>query len=388
MTLLERLNAPGPKRILALDGGGIRGVITLGFLEKIESLLRQRHGQPDLRLCDYFDLIGGTSTGAIIAAALAIGMDVGEVKKLYLDLGGKIFGKRKVQRWQAYFDARPLEHALQQTFGEMTVGDAAIQAGLSITVKRADTGQTWLFDNHPLSPAYPQVKDFPLWHVLRASTAAPTYFVPEKFSFIGGEIGALVDGGVSMANNPALHLFVLTTLKSSAYRWELGEDNLLVVSVGTGCWRRHHSPEMVLNQKLWNWASEVPAMLMEDASWQNQLILQGLSHTPTPWEINGGVENLVHDLFGIEPRLSYLRYNVWLESERLETLGLQHLCLKATALRELSAAQNRFDLSTIGERAANESVLADHFSTAFDLSSAYAEGLRTGGRSNVKNAGT
>ena len=61
-----------PKRILSLDGGGIRGVITLQFLEKIETILRKRHGDnPDFRLCHYFDLIGGTSTGAIIAAGLA-----------------------------------------------------------------------------------------------------------------------------------------------------------------------------------------------------------------------------------------------------------------------------------------------------------------------------
>ena len=76
MTLLERLTAEGPKRILALDGGGIRGVLTLGFLERIEQILRDRHNNPNLRLSDYFDLIGGTSTGSIIASALAIGMEV------------------------------------------------------------------------------------------------------------------------------------------------------------------------------------------------------------------------------------------------------------------------------------------------------------------------
>jgi patatin-like phospholipase/acyl hydrolase len=63
-----------PKRILALDGGGIRGVLTLEYLEAIEALLRQRRNDPDLLLSDYFDLIGGTSTGSIIAAGLACGV--------------------------------------------------------------------------------------------------------------------------------------------------------------------------------------------------------------------------------------------------------------------------------------------------------------------------
>jgi uncharacterized protein len=369
MTLLERFKAPGPKRILALDGGGIRGTITLGFLERIEKILRERHERPDLKLCDYFDLIGGTSTGAIIAAALAIGMDVAEIKKLYLDMGGKIFGKRMLKRWQAYFDAKPLEKALEHTFGNLTLDDDAIKTGLSITVKRADTGVTLLFQNHPHTPYYHELKNYLLWHLIRASTAAPTYFVPEKFSMLG-DSAALVDGGVSMANNPALHLFILTTLNGLPFRWPLGEKNILLVSVGTGCWRRHHQASVVLNHKLWNWASEIPAMLMEDANWQNQLMLQGLSRSPTPWEINGslGLGQIVHDsnLFGLEPCLSYLRYNVWLEPEPLRDLGLPHLAEKSLHLREISAAENRFDLALIGERAASKSVLEQHFPATFD----------------------
>ena len=51
-----------PKRILSLDGGGIRGALTLGFLEKVEEIIREKENNPNLRLCDYFDLIGGTST--------------------------------------------------------------------------------------------------------------------------------------------------------------------------------------------------------------------------------------------------------------------------------------------------------------------------------------
>jgi patatin-like phospholipase/acyl hydrolase len=63
-----------PKRILALDGGGLRGILSLSILQKIEEILRNRHGDNDnFRLCHYFDLISGTSTGSIIAAMIAIG---------------------------------------------------------------------------------------------------------------------------------------------------------------------------------------------------------------------------------------------------------------------------------------------------------------------------
>ena len=80
LTRDEHFNALGPKRILALDGGGLRGILTLGILRHVERVLDERHGgDASFRLCHYFDLIAGTSTGAIIAAALALEMSVEEV---------------------------------------------------------------------------------------------------------------------------------------------------------------------------------------------------------------------------------------------------------------------------------------------------------------------
>ena len=70
--LAERCRTPGPRRIPALDGGGIRGVITLGVLAGLEQQMRERRGDPDYRLCQFFDLIGGTSTGAIIATGAGL----------------------------------------------------------------------------------------------------------------------------------------------------------------------------------------------------------------------------------------------------------------------------------------------------------------------------
>jgi patatin-like phospholipase/acyl hydrolase len=100
-SLQKRLSSVGPKRILALDGGGIRGAVTLGFLEGIEQNLAERHDRlkiipkNEFRLHQYFDLIGGTSTGSIIAALLAIGgYSVAEIKEMYVNLGGQIFSDR------------------------------------------------------------------------------------------------------------------------------------------------------------------------------------------------------------------------------------------------------------------------------------------------------
>jgi len=116
-TLIDRLISPGPKRILALDGGGVRGIVSLAFLERIETLLKERAGGADFRLSDYFDLARGTSTGSIIATGLALGWPVGDLIELYLNLSQRGFRRRgwfggcshpnsRARRWTTWSDRR------------------------------------------------------------------------------------------------------------------------------------------------------------------------------------------------------------------------------------------------------------------------------------------
>jgi patatin-like phospholipase/acyl hydrolase len=119
----DHLFGAGPKRMLALDGGGVRGVVTLAYLERIEKILRRRHGDA-FRLCDYFDLIGGTSTGAIIAAGLALGFSVAKLQALYRDLAGEVFKKAfwRVGLIGAKFPGETLDSQLRKAFGDVTLG--------------------------------------------------------------------------------------------------------------------------------------------------------------------------------------------------------------------------------------------------------------------------
>src|ERR1039457_4147994 len=82
--LRGRYEEDRPRRMLALDGGGIRGLLTLGILEKIEALVGGDSGR---KLCDYFDYIAGTSTGAIIAAGLARGLTIAQLIDFYRSAG-------------------------------------------------------------------------------------------------------------------------------------------------------------------------------------------------------------------------------------------------------------------------------------------------------------
>src|SRR5262252_1885393 len=119
----RHLSGPGPKRLLALDGGGVRGAITVAFLERIERVLRERLGRKEVHLGDWFDLVGGTSTGAIIAGALALGYTVEDIKRFYLELAPRVFKRPfwRVVGLQAKFDARALRKEIESIVGNDTL---------------------------------------------------------------------------------------------------------------------------------------------------------------------------------------------------------------------------------------------------------------------------
>src|SRR5262245_46044827 len=99
------------KRILALDGGGIRGIFTLQVLKRIEDLFREARGRSTLVLRDEFDFFAGTSTGAIIATCLAWGMPVGEIEQLYIDKGAQMFARVPwYRRWKGKYSAAAIAH--------------------------------------------------------------------------------------------------------------------------------------------------------------------------------------------------------------------------------------------------------------------------------------
>src|SRR5215208_3357322 len=113
---------PPPRKLLALDGGGIRGILTLEVLLKMEQLLAEATGKGEkFRLSDFFDYIGGTSTGAIIAAGLARGMSAGELLDFYQQTGPAMFDKAFItNRFKYLYKSEPLAKELKQTFGEQT----------------------------------------------------------------------------------------------------------------------------------------------------------------------------------------------------------------------------------------------------------------------------
>ncbi|MCB9252897.1 MAG: patatin-like phospholipase family protein [Flavobacteriales bacterium] len=375
-TLKQHLDPKsGPKRILSLDGGGIRGALTLGYLKKIETILREKEKDPNLLLCDYFDLIGGTSTGSIIAASLAIGLEVDEIKDKYMVLGGKIFGKKRDwwKPWETYkylkanYSYQALEDSLKDLFKDYTLGGSELKTGLCIVAKRADTNSVWPLINHPDGKFFDSPigknKNIPIWQAVRASSAAPTYFAPQMIDVGDGQTAAFVDGGVSMANNPALTLLMVATLKGFPFHWPMGEDKIEIVSVGTGYSVFSKQVGEIDDATMLTWAANVPDMLMQDASWQNRVVLQWLSNSPTAESLDGEMETLNEDYIGEKPLIKYLRYNFPLTKKTLNDLNLKGKTFndkEVASIIEMSNAENRYILYDIGEAASKE-VKPEHF---------------------------
>lgn len=372
-------NTTKPKRILSLDGGGIRGALTLGFLEKVEEIIKEKENNSNLKLCDYFDLIGGTSTGAIIAAGLSIGMSASEIKDLYLTIGDKIFGKKRswlsnpFKRYKAEFDFKPLEEELKNVFGDITIGSDKIKTGLCIVTKRADTLSTWPIINHPNGKFFNENrdkegnttgranKDFLLREVIRASAAAPSYFIPQTIKVENNRaFGTFIDGGVSLANNPALQLFLVATLSEFPYKWKTGEENISLVSIGTGTYTKKYDAKKVAKKGLLGWAQMIPELFMEDANYLNQTMLQFLSNSPTPRIIDSEILDLKNDLVTEKPALHYVRYDVILEDENLSDLGFKLNDKELESLHEMSDSKNKELLYQIGSKAAVSYIKPEH----------------------------
>jgi uncharacterized protein len=226
-------------QVLALDGGGIRGIFAAALLAGLEA----DTGKPVL---DSFDLVVGTSTGGIIALGLGAGMSPSEILEFYDEEKGRIFpnalGWRRFRRPSvAKYGPRGLESALRRAFGSTLLGGSRVP----LVIPSYDVGENavHLFK----TPHHPRLKRdhrVEMWAVGMATSAAPTYF--PTFRLPGDQV-RLIDGGV-WCNNPAL---VGVTEAVSMFGQPL--DTIRVLSIGTTASARTR-PRHLDNAGLLRWA--------------------------------------------------------------------------------------------------------------------------------------
>jgi patatin-like phospholipase/acyl hydrolase len=217
-------------RILSIDGGGVRGLVPALVLAELE----ERTGR---RVADLFDLVVGTSAGAILALGLLRPGDdgrprwtAGELAEFCAAAGPRIFGRtpwRVVRTVDGFlapkYDARTLVHLLRERLGDATLGQALCE----VIVTSYDTRgrEPYFFRSADVRDG--TAADRPMWVVARASAAPPTYFPPVRVPRDDGSGDRwLVDGGV-YANNPGMCAY--THVRRHRPGTEVG-----MVSVGTG----------------------------------------------------------------------------------------------------------------------------------------------------------
>lgn len=305
--------------MLALDGGGIRGVFTLTVLEQIERQLRAETGDDDLRLGQYFDYIGGTSTGAIIATMLSWGMPVEQVMANYIEQSKAMFRKQSwYQRHKYKFQAAGLTSFFQSTFVEddgslATLGTEKLKSKLLVVTRNATTGSPWPLTNNPDAKYNDRNQlgcnlDLPLWQIVRASTAAPSFFPPEVFVITGegdfskGEACAFEDGGVTPYNNPAYLLYLKATLPEYRTNWDVGTDKLSLVSIGTGLSKTGRAKSEI---NLLQTATSLPTSLITSFSQYQDLLCRSTGAC----QFGASIDSEVGQMLSDEGDFLYARYD-------------------------------------------------------------------------------
>ena len=363
---------PRARAVLSLDGGGVRGTITVAFLRRLETLLRERDGLPDARFCDYFDLIGGTSTGAIISTALSLGYTAAEITDFYHELAPRIFRRSywRIIGWQPVFSAKNLKEEITRVCGTRTLDTEDLLTYLAIVTKRMDTGSAWVLSNNPASKFWNTPEDgsfignrhYPLRELVRASTAAPHYFNPEPVSVIADEPpGLFVDGGVTPYNNPALLLAQMALVPAYGFDWDPGEDNLLIVSVGTGSFRERLDALRAARMSAVGLAVKALSGMISDGEAQTLALMQLLGRTDTPWVVNSEIGDLADAALTPAPLFTFQRYDVRLEADWLrEHTGLQFSDRAIEQARKMEDPDGIPLCREIGEAAAERFVQAGH----------------------------
>ena len=373
--LAKRYETQKPRKLLALDGGGIRGIITLEILAKLEKDLRSALGQNEqFRLCQYFDYIAGTSTGAIIAAGLSLGMSVQELLNFYTNKGKDMFDKTfLLKKWRSLYESGPLLDMLKDTFGGDTtinLQEGKLKCLLLVVTMNRTTDSPWPISNNPFakyndksrSDCNLQVK---LHQLVRASTAAPVFFPPETLEWDKKDPDktfVFVDGGVTPYNNPAFLLYRMATQPAYNLNWEIGEDKLLLVSVGTGA-----APSAGEYANLLDTAKQLPNNLLYTMQVDQDINCRTVGRctygapidkeldTMIPIDKKGNIANLAQEQ---KRHFLYVRYNADLSPEGLSKMKIPHI--NSEHVREMDSVKYLNELREVG-KAASAQVNLKHF---------------------------
>ncbi|MBK4735289.1 patatin-like phospholipase family protein [Noviherbaspirillum pedocola] len=351
------------KRLLAIDGGGLRGILAVEVLARMESDLRRTLGDADLVLSDYFDYIAGTSTGGIIATCLSLGMAVDDIRRFYFESARYIFQINRNPLSRVIFSKyQPdgFERLLREVLGsDTTLGSGRLKSLLMLVMLNASTCSPWPVSSNPqalFNQAGEECNlDIPLWQLVRASAAAPLLFPAEAIR-IGGRTYLFRDGALTSLNNPAMKLFQMASLPAYRLGWPNGADRMLLVSVGTGsCPVEIAQPSWKTNQLAATIGQAVRSLMAAGSAEQDlacRILGRCVAGEPIDAEV-GGLHGSAG--WGLPPLFTYARYNAELTLRGLDAIGCA------------SFAGNRFQLDDIASLPVFQAIGKAVAETRFDI---------------------
>lgn len=317
----------------------MRGVVEVAFLEAVEAAYKRRFGD-GVKLCDLFHLVGGSSTGALIATAVALGHPMERIKDFYLTRAAAFFSYKRWWRFgrAPVFDCERLETEFRRDVGDLTLGDPLLKTLLAIMIKRLDTGSPWIVSNIPSAPYFEDPPDgsfrgnrhFQLARLLRATTAAPLFFSQKAIRLhADGAKGVFVDGGLSPYNDPSLALLQLARMKAFGLRWDLGAENLFVLSIGTGRQRVRIDAEVAARKGPLGVLAASLRSVLSDNEMHTLTMMEWIGQSAAPSPINSEIGDLVQDTLCDTPLFQFLRLDVPLDPDG--PLGLSQADAKRLA---------------------------------------------------------
>lgn len=362
----DRIKAAGPKKILALDGGGIRGMMTVEVLAGIEKILRQKLNKSNLVLADWFDFMAGTSTGAIIATCLSLGMSTDEIRSFYINSGEAMFDKTFILwRYKALYNDEKLAEKLQEVFGKKTtLGSENLKTLLMMVMRNVSTDSPWPVSNNPFAKYNQKDRDdcnlnLPLWQLVRASTAAPVFFPPEEVK-LGEKKFVFVDGGITTYNNPSFQAFLMATAEPYNLNWPVGESQMLVVSVGTGTSPQTNADLKSSDLNIFTNLPSLPSALMFAALNEQDFLCRTFGKCLAGDILDREVGAMIDKKGPVQPKLfTYLRYNAELTREGLDALDLRNI--KPEDVQNLDSTDHIKELQRVGQAVGTQKVKAGHF---------------------------
>ena len=258
-------------RVLSIDGGGIRGLIVAVVLAKFENLIRRKTSL-DVRLADFFDFVSGTSTGGIIATGLLIPDENGrplysaqDIVNFYLKDGKDIFSNDlfgNIKSFWGIFDSkfseRGIEGALEKYFSNAKLSD--LLKPCLVTSYEIFLRKNFFFASHRAKKE--RARDFYLKDLVRATSAAPTYFRAAKISSLEDESFFLIDGGL-FANNPSLCAY--SEIRNRFIGHPTAKD-MFILSLGTGKVKRPYLYDKARKWGKLGWIVPVIDILMSSGS--------------------------------------------------------------------------------------------------------------------------